>query len=126
MASVAFGEQFMPNIGFWKRLLTGRRIARRYDPSPAPIIYNTKEAAKVLKTSPKTLRGLMDDHEIGFFWLGKRRRLTEQDTQQYAAEHGSEACQSTSRKAPRTSNMTSNSGVIGFTEARRNLNDWFA
>lgn len=78
------------------------------------------EAAELLGFSEKTLREMGDEGRVRYGIKGKRSRIyTEADIIAVLMDPEKlRPCPSTSRKAPRSSTMTSSGKVVGFTARR--------
>lgn len=100
------------------------------------MLLTPKEAAERLHVSTKTLMGFVDDGNLQYRNMGRgkiKRRIafTEADIDAFIASRAQRdvPCRSTRPKSPRSTNMTSNSKIVGFTalqnarlaEKQRNL-----
>lgn len=98
---------------------TERMVMAAFDRAP---LITAQKAAELLGVDEKTLRIMGESGVIRSVIVGaSTRRYTEADIRAFlAGERFGEVklCQSTNRRTARSGNMTSNTGVIGFTEAR--------
>ena len=89
-------------------------------------LFDLKEAAKRLNTSPEHVKGLVEDGRLRFVNVGRgakraRYRFTDGDLNDFIETNRKREelrCQFSRLRGAHTTNSISNSGVIGFTAQR--------
>ncbi|MBN86125.1 MAG: hypothetical protein CL885_01235 [Dehalococcoidia bacterium] len=76
-------------------------------------IFTANDVAEILKVSKKTVWQLLTDGELKYFFVGKSKRIAEQDLEKYIRE-SRDQCQWINKKMDNTIGMISSSKVVGF------------